>query len=299
MNIDTLFMFTEIVNNGSITKTADRLHLSQSALSQQIKSMEEILDCQLLNRSNQGVTSTVAGDIVYQGAQEVLNVYTSMLKQLEALRKNSQPFHIASAEIIYTYELPCALFRIQKVFPNAQFETMAMTSSDVEVAIGTGQADVGLIVGPPDNGELYHRHIFSDGVHLVAAAELNKEPAISLEELIAMPLILMNKDHRTRQRLDDYLSRLGVCSQSFHVAYELGSVEAIKQAVVNGMGAAFLPYSSIKKELYNKELRIIDIDQFSFSYDYYLLKNEKGRQQDAEARKIIAYLEKTLESMIC
>lgn len=299
MNIDTLFMFTEIVNNGSITKTADRLHLSQSALSQQIKSMEEMLDCQLLNRSNQGVTSTQAGEIVYQNAQEVLDVYRTMLKQLEALRKDNQPFHIASAEIIYTYELPCALFRIQKVFPNAQIETVSMTSMDVEAAIDAGQADVGLIVGPPDNRELYHRHIFCDEVHLVAASELKKEPSVSVEELIDMPLILMNKAHRTRQQLDRYFARLGIQPQTLHAAYEFGSVESIKQAVVNGLGAAFLPYSSIKKELYNKELKMIDIDRFSFSYDYYLLKNEKSKQQDEQTKKIVAYLEKTLESMIC
>lgn len=90
MNIDTLFMFIEIINNGSITKAAERLHVSQSALSQQIKSMENSFGCRLLDRSNQGVSMTPAGELVYQRAQEILGVYQTLVNQLELLQKKDR-----------------------------------------------------------------------------------------------------------------------------------------------------------------------------------------------------------------
>lgn len=299
MNIDTLFMFIEIANNGSITKAAERLHVSQSALSQQMKAMESVLGCQLLDRSNQGVSMTEAGEITYQKAQEIIGVYQNLTSQLEVLQKKSRSFHILSMDVIYTYALPCALFQIQKKFQEIRLETKVMTSAQVEQKISVGQGDIGFIVGPPTNAELYSRFIFSDPVHLVRAPRKNNLKKISMNELNNIPLTMTSSSHRTRQKLDKYLAQKGITQGKLNLTYEFESFESSKQSIINGMGAAFLPYSSIKKELYNKQLEIIEVEGFNFEFSYYLIKNPKNRQKDTQIRKLSAYLEEMLGSMIC
>ena len=298
MNIDTLFMFIEIVNNGSITKAAERLHVSQSALSQQIKSMENSFGCRLLDRSNQGVSMTPAGEAVYQRAQEILGIYQTLVNQLEVLQKKDRCFHILSMDVIYTYALPCALFQIQKKFQEVRLETKVMPSAQIEQKINAGQGDIGFIVGPPVNKELYSRFIFSDPVHLVMTPRTRKREKMALEELKQLPMMMISGSHRTQQKLDAYLAQKGVPGQQLNVTCEFESFESAKQSVINGMGAAFLPYSSIKKELYNKQLEIIEIEDFEFKFRYYLIKNPK-LQQDVHIKELFAYLERMLDSMIC
>lgn len=299
MNIDTLFMFIEIVNNGSITKAAERLHVSQSALSQQIKAMENALGCRLLDRSNQGVSMTEAGEIAYQKAQEIVGIYQNLIGQLEILQKKSRCFHILSMDVIYTYALPCALFQIQKKFQDIRLETKVMTSAQVEQKISAGQGDIGFIVGPPTNAELYSRFIFSDPVHLVRAPRKNNLKKILIDELHNIPLTMTGSSHRTRQKLDAYLAQKGISQKELNITYEFESFESSKQSVINGMGAAFLPYSSIKKELYNKQLEIIEVEAFEFEFSYHLIKNQKNRQKDMQIKELSAYLEEMLDSMIC
>ena len=300
MNTDTFFMFTEIINNGSITQTAERLHISQSALSQQMKTMEEALGCKLLERSNRGVRTTAAGDIVYRCAQDILASYQEMQNKLDALRHGDKVFRIASMPAIYTYALPCALFQIQKKVPGVRIETSVLPSIQVEQRISAAQSDIGFVVGKPASGELYSKHIFSDRVYLVAGQGVDTAGPLTPETLCKQPLVMMSKPHKLRLLLDSYLQQsLHVPMDKLNTICDFESLESLKSSAINGLGLAFLPYSAIKKELYNKQLRTVEIVGFDFEYEYYLIKNKKVKLNDTQLQKLSGYLEKALESMLC
>ena len=117
MNIESLRMFIKIADNGSITKTAEQTFISQSALSQQIKTMEQLFNTSLIERSNKGVTLTCSGKTVYEYALHLTSTYDSMIRELQENEESNRVLHILSTPIIASYALPCTLYYIKKNFP--------------------------------------------------------------------------------------------------------------------------------------------------------------------------------------
>ena len=132
MNIDTLFMFSHIVETGSMTRAAQHLHISQSALTQQVKTLENQLGARLLERSNRGVVPTAAGEVVYRAALDIHELRRKMEQELESLRTDARILRIAATHLVYTYALPCTLFDLKRKFSSIRLETEALSSGQIE-----------------------------------------------------------------------------------------------------------------------------------------------------------------------
>jgi DNA-binding transcriptional LysR family regulator len=94
------------------------------------------------------------------------------------------------------------------------------------------------------------------------------------------------------------LNAVSVGELKLNILFNLDSLEAVKLAAIRGHGLAFLPYMSIKKELYSKQLKIIPIDQFQVNNDVYMVKKHNQRC-DNDTKQLIRYIEKTLIDTLC
>jgi len=299
MNIESLRMFIKIADNGSITKTAEQTFISQSALSQHNKTMEQLFNTSLIERSNKGVTLTCSGKTVYEYALHLTSTYDSMIRELQENEESNRVLHILSTPIIASYALPCTLYYIKKNFPTYSLEISSMASHRIEQQVNCDQGDIGFITGPPSDPSLTGQKVFSDDVFLVAGSDMKIEDHILKEDLSRYPLLTLTTDQKTEQHLEKRLTDEGVDVESLMILFKQDSIESIKLSTINGYGMAFLPYMCIKKELYHKQLKIISVEGLTLQNDYYIIKKKASEYRDRTLLKLICYIEKILADTIC
>lgn len=296
MNIHSLQMFVKIVESGSISKTAEQKNISQSALSQQLRVMEREFDAQLFERTYQGVIPTYIGMIVYNRAHEILSNYDRMLSDIENAQKRNKAIHILASPSIYSYALPFSVYQAKSKYPEYDVNMEMMSSRIIEEQISQGCADMGIIIGKPKDKKLSAMKVFSNQVYLVAGEKMSTPSHLDNQDIYQYPLIMLVKTRKTRQVLDHILDKNGVSINRLQIPYTLESLESIKLSVMNGFGLAFLPYMVIKKEIYDKQLRIIEYSNLEF--EYYSIKNSH-RAPACHELKIIKYFEEQLKETVC
>lgn len=299
MNIEHLKTFLYVLEQGSISKAAELCSLSQSAVSQQIRSLEQQFGTALLERNRQGVSPTAIGAAIHPQIQNILTTYGEIFDKIQQSKDERRILRILSTPIAYSYALPCTFYHVNQNYPEFRLVVEAVSSSLSEEKVLSGYADMGIILGPPQCALLKGKRVFSDRVYLVAGSKLHVPPRISQEELYQYPLLMLMETQRTRQHLDEHLKKAGIAADRLNVLYALESIESIKISAVNSYGLAFLPYMSIKKELYNKQLRIIDCVSLSLENNYFSIQRRDWSAQDPSLSKPIRYIEKILADTIC
>lgn len=299
MNINHFKMFVQIVEQGSISKVSEQMNISQSALSQQVRTMEQEFNASLLERTSKGVFPTPIGILVYNKSQEMLGTYDEMLSSISYLQNQDKALRILATPTAYSYALPCTFYHVKNKYPHYSLDMEVMSSTLIEEKILKGYGDMGVIVGKPKNKNLVSKKFFSDRIYLVAGKDFITPPTINCQELYNYPLLMLTNTQKSRQLLDKQLKNLGITINKLHIPYTLESTESIKLSAINSYGLAFLPYMSIKKELYLKQLRIIDFEGSELETHFYSIKRPTYSHLNPQVTQIITYIEKITKDTIC
>lgn len=298
MNIEYLDYFYKVAIAGSISKVAQSAHISQSALSQQISKLEESLGCKLLERSNKGVELTDKGLIVLKYVDNIIRTYNGMLEHLKSAEENIKNIKIEACWSIATYSLPCVMYKIKNKFFNYNYELNPNESDEIEQNIMNNICDIGVIYNRPKNSNLSYYKIGMDKIVLVSSQGYKIKDEIDFIELTKHPFILLNDKVHVIDAISNKLNSLGFKIEDLKVLYNSDSAESVKSSVLNGFGIGFLPYTSIKKELYNKQLKEINIRDYSIEYDMYLIY-DKGIKEDEELYRFVEYFKKIAKRSLC
>ena len=297
MLLEHIIMFYKIATEKSISKVAQNNHISQPALSQQMQRLEEELDVKLLERSNRGIELTPAGKIFQKYAVQFMGLYSDLKEELNNLHTGNNTFHITATSVACNYALPCSLYKINRQFPHYTFQLSSAPSSDVIRQVLNERTDLGFIVGHVDLPELICKPAYQDKIHLIVRSNYPIDPHITLKDLRRYPLILLNESFSSYRLLCDYIKQLGYPIDDFKIMYRLDSTESVKSAVQAGHGAAFLPYIAVKKELYLKQLKSIEIE--GFDLDYWVYSIYKNAPADAAFNEIIDYCVNNVGENLC
>jgi len=298
MNIEYIKYFHEVAAMRSISKVANNSHISQPALSQQIQRLEDLLGHKLLVRSNKGVELTEPGLIVEKYAKQLLKTYENMLEDLNAINNNHIAIRIDSSLILATYALPCTLYSVQEKFPKFAFNLSSKPTGDVEQSVLNDTCDVGFIYGKPEEKELSYAKVGMDRIVVVAADKFSIPSEIYLKDLINYRFIMLHEKLRDSTELNKCLAIRGYDIKDFNVSLTLDSTESVKSAVLKGYGLTFVPYISVKKELYTKQLKEIKVVDFDMNFDIYLLF-KKNHEMNSNVKTFIEYLKKIGEKSFC
>lgn len=297
MLLEHIIMFNKIAEEKSISKVAQTNHISQPALSQQMQRLEEELNVKLLERSNRGIELTRAGFVLHKYAHQFMHLYSDLKEELDNLNTGSNTFHITATSVACNYALPCSLYKVNRQFPDYTFHLASAPSRDVVRQVLDGRTDLGFIVGTTDSPELVCKPAYQDKIYLVARSDYPVDSQITLEILKHHPLILLNESFSSYRLLRNYMKQSGYPVNTLKVMYHLDSTESVKSAVQAGHGVAFLPYIAVKKELYQKQLKIIEIENFDLDYGVYSIYKNTG--SDARANEIVDYFVSNISKNIC
>ena len=299
MNIETLRLISQVIESRSITKVAERENISQSALSQHIKSIELRLGVQLFDRTNRGLIPTVEGETFYRYAKNIVDCYHSLLREFEENKRNFTKVTIYANPLFSSYALPCTLFDLQTHFPEINMDMIVLPSLLVEQKILSGEGDIGFINGKPQSTQLWSQSVLVDPIHLVVKYDSVLPEQILPNDLYLYPLIMSSGRSVTRDTIDEGLRRNNVRIEKLIIKHHMDTIESVKLSVLNGYGLSFLPYSSIKKELYLKQLRIIELKDVSIANEFYLILNKQFIAKNKPLNEVVEYLKNVLSDTLC
>jgi DNA-binding transcriptional LysR family regulator len=228
-HIEELQAFCVAADLGSIGRAAQRLHLTQPALSRRVKSLEELAGAPLLTRSARGVRMTIVGERLYMHARRLLSDAEELTAALGQIR-GSSTVRLAISHTAAEFVLARALVAMRH-HTSAAVEVVIANSRVVKAMIASQQADVAIVACKSDEvvPGLVNIPLIDDEIHIAVplAHRWARKRRISPSELLGTPIVLRDPGAHTRQVIDETLTEHGFGALT--AACEVGSTEAAKQ----------------------------------------------------------------------
>ena len=246
-----LKVFCTVAETRSFSKTSEIIHLTQPAVSLQIQALEEMYETKLFDRSSSKVTLTPAGEALYKYAKEILALYAAAEKvigEMTGLVKGS--ITIGAGSTIGNYLLPSVISDFRKTHPKIKVNLFVANMQRIIELLNAGNINVGLIEGDVKRQKVVVEKLLSDELLLIVPPHhpWAKRKEVSVSELIEEPFILREAGSGTRQTIEKFLSRYGIALQGMKVSMVLGTTQAIKEAVENGLGVSIVSRWAARKE---------------------------------------------------
>lgn len=243
MNLRRLQALVEVVEAGSFSAAASRLGLSQPAVSQQIKGLEEELGTVLLDRSAAGVQLTTAGQAVHQRARRILDLWEETLQELRRLQQGlSGRLVVGASSIPGTYLLPRLLGPFTRRYPDVKFSLRTGDSAAMAEEALNRTVDLAVIGAPARDRRLVNLELPGDRLQLVAPPghPLAAAGRVPIESITKEPFVLREPGSGTRAAMEQGLARCGIKTAELNVSAEVGSTEGVLAAVSAGLGLSFV-----------------------------------------------------------
>lgn len=267
MNLTYLKAFYTTVKCDSISKAAAELHLTQSGLSRQLKSLERELDEILLCRSNKGVELTEAGKILYESADTMLSLENNIIKQFETLKNRTNNLFILSCNSMGESILPCSIYTFKEIYYNIDIKMEVNNYSNVLSRLLTHDSNLAVIQNINLPNTLNTINILSDELILVSG-DMSTPDCITINDLLKYPLILKDSPSAISKILTENLNKFSMKLDDFNILFFLNSIESIKATVIGNKALSFLPQSSVRNELKRGMLKKITIHDFKMTFNY-------------------------------
>ena len=281
MHIEYFNYFYQVAKVKSISKVAKQIHISQSALSQQIQKFENSVGYQLFKRSNKGVELTEMGEIVLQYSENILNTYKKMMTDLEKGSNISNTVSIQACHSISHYALPCSIYKIKEKYPYHQYELLTSSSDKIRSSVENNICDIGFVYGKGNEENLDYYEVGQNKFVLTSSFYYDVPKKITVEKLMEYPIISMSYDNQITSSFKDNLHEHDLEYENLNIIFTLDSIEAIKASLNRKHGLALLPYISIKEELYKKSYKTIQIKDLEININVYMVTRKENKNSEA------------------
>jgi DNA-binding transcriptional LysR family regulator len=244
--------FVAVARHRSFTEAALDLHLSQSAVSQQISALERELNAQLLDRSRRRVTLTPAGAALLERAERLLQDSEAARRAVAAAQGHvAGALDIAASHTIAAYLLPGPLALLAREYPEVRASVRVENTERVVGALLADEADVGFVEGYVRADGIRLEELHSDELVIVVPPDhrLAAEPLVDPADLAAEPFLVRERGSGTQRIAETELARAGLDPARLRVVAQLSGIDAIKGAVEAGLGIAMVSALAVRREV--------------------------------------------------
>ena len=246
--------FLAVAADSSISRAARRLHLSQPAVTKQVRALEHALGAKLVERTARGVRLTAAGELLRDyGRRSAAMLDECQIALADLASGNAGKLTIGAGVTTSIFQLPDWLRSYRRQWPRVDVRVRTGSSRTVAELVRAREVDCGFVTTEVTHPELVARRLYSEQILLVAAPSLRLPARVPLEQV---PLIVFPEPSGFRRFLERSFSAAGLHAQ---VKMEIDSVEATKALLAIGLGAAFLPEAAVRRELEHKQLRRVTV----------------------------------------
>lgn len=272
-----LAVFKAVADKRSFSQAAKSLHISQPAISLQIQSLEESLGARLFDRNNKRVVLTQAGKTFYKFATQIIELYDQAQKEIAELTGLVKgKIKIGASLTIGEYVLPKIAGHFVKDHPEVNITINIANTEEITKHLLANTLDIGLVEGPIKHSDLILEKFMDDELVVVVPFDhpWAKKDFISMDSLLSQPFVLREAGSGTRQIMEEKLMECGVDIEDLQIAMELGSTQAIKEAVGVGLGISIISKWAIKKDLKYNNLGMTRVEKCTFNRNFYLVYNK-------------------------
>jgi LysR family transcriptional regulator, low CO2-responsive transcriptional regulator len=275
-----LEVFEAVVRLKSVTRAADEVHLTQPAVSMQLRELEAEIGLTLLDRVGRRLEPTQAGQELAAHARRVaaqLSDLKASMNQLRGLERGLLRLAVVSTA---NYFLTSLLAHFSERYPGVRVSLLVANRDDVLAALADNAADLAITGQPPDSVDVIAQHFLDNPLVVIAAPAhpLAQCKAVPLAQLSREILVVREPGSGTRAAMERHFAERGV---EYRAGCELSSNEAIKQAVQAGLGLGVVSAQTLELELLTRRLVILPVESFPIMRRWFVVHRSHKRLSPA------------------
>jgi LysR family transcriptional regulator, transcriptional activator of the cysJI operon len=271
-----LKVFRAVADETSFRRAAERLHLRQPAVSQQIHALEEELGVTLFDRGKGRVRLTGAGAVLLTYARRGARLAEEAQAALENARGAAAgELRIGASLTITQYVLPRMLGDFLRQHPRIRLAVRSANTEHIVAALAAKEIDLGLIEGPVSSRDVFRQHFLEDRMVLIVGRRYPwpQQAPVPVRALTQVPLLMRERGSGSRRVVELALRRAGLRWKDLRIALELDSIVAIISAVEAGLGAGFVSEWAIRKEVRLGTVRVVPVEGLDIRRDFTLIRD--------------------------
>ncbi|AIF42245.1 LysR family transcriptional regulator [Virgibacillus sp. SK37] len=278
-----LKIFLTVAEMQNFSRAAEEHHMTQPAVSQYIRTFEEMIGTRLLERNNKYVRLNKAGEIVYHHGKEILGLYTKMQNLVDDLtNKASGRLFIGASYTFGEYVLPRIISSLQDIYPDIHPEVTIGNTTKISDLVATNQLDVGIIEGQFIDEKLIAEELAEDAMVVVASVNhplTEKKGKIPREALQKETWVVREEGSGTREATEKVFRQFNLSPEKL---MNFSSTQLIKESVEVGLGISLLSQWTIQKELKNNDLKILEVAGLPLQRKFSIVTNSRFQTKALE-----------------
>ncbi len=260
MQIESLKVFCDLAETESFTKAAQINEVTQSAVSQQISSLERTFKSLLIERSKKKFRLTREGQVLYEYSKQIISTYDSLQNRLQEIKDIiSGTIRVATIYSIGLHDLPPYLKKFLKLFPTVNVHIEYRRANQVYEDVLSNVVDLGLVAFPTRDAKVETIPLRKDNMVLICHPQhpLAKSKSVKLAQLVGQKFISFEPDIPTRKAIDKVLRDHDI---EITTVMEFDNIETVKRAVEIEAGISIVPAGTIVQEVAKQTLAEVRID---------------------------------------
>ena len=274
-----LRVFCAVADTKSFSKASELIHLTQPAVSLQVQAMEEVYETRLFDRSGNSINLTPAGEILYKRAKEILALYAEAQKNISEITGSIKgSLSIGASSTIGNYLLPSIISAFRKKIPRVNIALLVSNTKTIAEKLNAGEIDIALVEGDVSKQRFAVDTLISDELVVIMSpahpwAERRNVPAT---ELIKEPFIVREEGSGTRQIIMKRLEDHGIKLDDLKISLVLGSTEAIKSAVEEGIGISIVSAWAARQAIKHGVLKAMTFKDLKFHWNFSIISPKRN-----------------------
>jgi len=259
-----LQVFYSVARLLSFTKAAESLHMTQPAVTFQVRQLEEHFNTRLFDRTHNKINLTAAGERVYHHAEKIFEIYAELENSVRELTGEiSGVLILGASTTIAEYMLPALLGDFKEKYPDVNIRLKVSNTDGIVSMVENNVIDLGVVEAPVNNKNLAVEPCRTDRLVAITPPghKLSKlGTKIPVQAILDCPFICREEGSGTREVIMDYLRASGVDPIQLNIIMELGSLEALKGAVEAGIGVSIVSRATLLKEIKLGSVEVLELD---------------------------------------
>ncbi|MFZ1083844.1 MAG: LysR family transcriptional regulator [Terracidiphilus sp.] len=258
-----LKVFRVVADNLNYRRAADELHITQPAVTAQIRSLEESLGIALFDRVGRETNLTQAGTTLLHYVRQIEAITNDAISALAPFGGLAEvELSIGASHTIAVYHLPELLPHLLREWPKLRIHVTSGSTNEVLQALALHQIGIALIEAPAHRPDMKIEAFDADELTLIVKPDHRwaKKQSVTAAELVQEPILLREVGSGMRHFVEEYLERNGILRQQLHTFLDIDSTEGIISAVESGLGIGFVPRLALEKALRLETVRSIRLD---------------------------------------
>ncbi|MGQ5489337.1 LysR family transcriptional regulator [Thauera sp. ZXT1-4] len=277
-----LQVFHAVAKHGSFTRAAEHLHMTQPAVTFQIKQLEEHFDTRLLDRGHGKINLTPAGELVLAYAERILGLSAELDSRVSELTDElAGQLKIGTSTTIAAYWLPELLEGFKRRYPGVLPRVVVGTSKLTEDRVAARDLDIGLIEIATEQNTIERRSAARDELLVICRPDhaLAKFAELTAKDLVGHPFIDRDPGNGIRQIADEFFEAAGIAGSEITLCAELGSLATVKQLAAAGLGFAIASRRAILRDVEERRLVAIPLKPRLYTPLEVILPRDKFRSR--------------------